>query len=258
MHIWGGGAGWFSELHRGQRLSPVPSATLSLDRHTPAQDTDTLPEATQSHCFPNVGPHTLLSLSQLSSRSGRCLHETWRCGWRQQAALASFLLLWPFAAAEIDSLSVRQGRRRLKQSTHMQGVKKSRCRCTLSVGVALLQADLLPVCRELGIGVLAYSPLGRGLLTGQLKDLSQLHPSDFRTKLSPQFEAENHKHECRAGGMEGGLLGWARPSCSRTAQSHALVTQSAAWVTVATGRYLRVAGTAPLCRVSCPCAQTLL
>lgn len=30
----------------------------------------------------------------------------------------------------------------------------------------LLQGDLLPVCRELGIGVLAYSPLGRGLLTG--------------------------------------------------------------------------------------------
>jgi aryl-alcohol dehydrogenase-like predicted oxidoreductase len=29
------------------------------------------------------------------------------------------------------------------------------------------QADLLPVCRELGIGVLAYSPLGRGLLTGR-------------------------------------------------------------------------------------------
>lgn len=29
------------------------------------------------------------------------------------------------------------------------------------------QTDLLPVCRELGIGVLAYSPLGRGLLTGE-------------------------------------------------------------------------------------------
>jgi aryl-alcohol dehydrogenase-like predicted oxidoreductase len=55
----------------------------------------------------------------------------------------------------------------------------------------LLQSDLLPVCRELGIGVLAYSPLGRGLLTGQLKDVAELDPSDFRRTASPWFEQEN-------------------------------------------------------------------
>lgn len=38
-----------------------------------------------------------------------------------------------------------------------------------------LQADLLPVCRELGIGVLAYSPLGRGLLTGVVEQPLVLH-----------------------------------------------------------------------------------
>jgi hypothetical protein len=89
---------------------------------------------------------------------------------------------------------------------------------------ALPQADLLPVCRELGIGVLAYSPLGCGLLTGQLKDLSQLHPSDFRTKMSPQFEAENHKQVCRVAGWgflgrgEGGGVGWGNEGvrCSGT------------------------------------------
>ena len=37
---------------------------------------------------------------------------------------------------------------------------------SLKLLLLLLQADLLPTCRELGIGVLAYSPLGRGLLTG--------------------------------------------------------------------------------------------
>eukprot|EP00882_Tetradesmus_deserticola_P000496 GHRQ01000547.1.p1 GENE.GHRQ01000547.1~~GHRQ01000547.1.p1 ORF type:complete len:249 (+),score=104.30 GHRQ01000547.1:743-1489(+) len=54
-----------------------------------------------------------------------------------------------------------------------------------------LEGDLLPVCRELGIGVLAYSPLGRGLLTGQLKDTSKLDPSDFRVTASPWFDGGN-------------------------------------------------------------------
>ena len=54
-----------------------------------------------------------------------------------------------------------------------------------------MQKDLLPVCRELGIGVLAYSPLGRGILTGQLRDLSKLDPSDFRRRDAPWFAQEN-------------------------------------------------------------------
>lgn len=33
----------------------------------------------------------------------------------------------------------------------------------------LLQAEIIPTLRELGIGIVAYSPLGRGFLTGQLK-----------------------------------------------------------------------------------------
>eukprot|EP00775_Hariotina_reticulata_P000921 gene921-1248_t len=54
-----------------------------------------------------------------------------------------------------------------------------------------LKVDLLPVCRELGIGVLAYSPLGRGILTGQLRDLAQLDPTDFRRTASPWFDEGN-------------------------------------------------------------------
>eukprot|EP00879_Flechtneria_rotunda_P007665 GHRR01008038.1.p1 GENE.GHRR01008038.1~~GHRR01008038.1.p1 ORF type:complete len:336 (+),score=102.28 GHRR01008038.1:619-1626(+) len=54
-----------------------------------------------------------------------------------------------------------------------------------------IEKDLLPVCRELGIGVLAYSPLGRGMLTGQIKDVSQLDPSDFRVTSAPWFQGEN-------------------------------------------------------------------
>eukprot|EP00879_Flechtneria_rotunda_P022784 GHRR01024063.1.p1 GENE.GHRR01024063.1~~GHRR01024063.1.p1 ORF type:complete len:100 (+),score=16.63 GHRR01024063.1:260-559(+) len=65
------------------------------------------------------------------------------------------------------------------------------CKCCTVICAFTLQKDLLPVCRELGIGVLAYSPLGRGMLTGQIKDVSQLDPSDFRVTSAPWFQGEN-------------------------------------------------------------------
>lgn len=45
-------------------------------------------------------------------------------------------------------------------------------------------------CRELGIGFVPFSPLGRGMLTGALKDLSKLGENDFRRGL-PRFDQEN-------------------------------------------------------------------
>lgn len=50
--------------------------------------------------------------------------------------------------------------------------------------------DILPTCRELGIGFVAYSPLGRGFLTGQIKTLDDLGQYDFR-RYSPRFQGEN-------------------------------------------------------------------
>ncbi|WP_437825909.1 aldo/keto reductase [Sorangium sp. So ce1153] len=50
--------------------------------------------------------------------------------------------------------------------------------------------DVLATCRELGIGFLAYSPLGRGFLTGQIKRFEDLDPDDFR-RHSPRFQGEN-------------------------------------------------------------------
>jgi aryl-alcohol dehydrogenase-like predicted oxidoreductase len=50
--------------------------------------------------------------------------------------------------------------------------------------------DVLGACRELGIGFLAYSPLGRGFLTGQIKRFEDLAPDDFR-RTSPRFQGEN-------------------------------------------------------------------
>jgi aryl-alcohol dehydrogenase-like predicted oxidoreductase len=50
----------------------------------------------------------------------------------------------------------------------------------------------LDVCRELGIGFVPYSPLGRGFLTGQIKSLDDLAPDDYR-RSSPRFQGENFK-----------------------------------------------------------------
>ncbi len=52
------------------------------------------------------------------------------------------------------------------------------------------EEGLLAVCRELGIGFVAYSPLGRGFLTGQIKSPEDFEPGDFR-RSSPRFQGEN-------------------------------------------------------------------
>jgi aryl-alcohol dehydrogenase-like predicted oxidoreductase len=49
---------------------------------------------------------------------------------------------------------------------------------------------ILPTCRELGIGFVPYSPLGRGFLTGRFQTPDDLDPTDFR-KFSPRFQDEN-------------------------------------------------------------------
>jgi aryl-alcohol dehydrogenase-like predicted oxidoreductase len=49
---------------------------------------------------------------------------------------------------------------------------------------------VLGVCRELGIGFVPYSPLGRGFLTGQIKRFEDLSEGDYR-RTSPRFQGEN-------------------------------------------------------------------
>jgi aryl-alcohol dehydrogenase-like predicted oxidoreductase len=50
-----------------------------------------------------------------------------------------------------------------------------------------VELEVIPTCRELGIGFMAYSPLGRGFLTGSIKSPDQLSDGDFR-KSSPRFQ----------------------------------------------------------------------
>jgi aryl-alcohol dehydrogenase-like predicted oxidoreductase len=50
--------------------------------------------------------------------------------------------------------------------------------------------EILATCRELGIGFVAYSPLGRGFLTGQFRKFEDLSADDYR-RFSPRFQGEN-------------------------------------------------------------------
>ncbi|MEP6687562.1 MAG: aldo/keto reductase [Gemmatimonadales bacterium] len=50
--------------------------------------------------------------------------------------------------------------------------------------------EVLPTCRELGIGFVAYSPLGRGFLTGRFRSIDDLPPDDYR-RQSPRFQGDN-------------------------------------------------------------------
>jgi aryl-alcohol dehydrogenase-like predicted oxidoreductase len=56
-----------------------------------------------------------------------------------------------------------------------------------------VESEILSTCRELGIGFVAYSPLGRGFLTGTIQKDTQLPDSDWR-KHAPRFQDENWKH----------------------------------------------------------------
>src|SRR3982074_420881 len=58
------------------------------------------------------------------------------------------------------------------------------------------EAEILPVVRELGIGFVAYSPLGRGFLTGQIRSIEQFGRDDFRAS-NPRFANGNFEQNLR-------------------------------------------------------------
>ena len=53
-----------------------------------------------------------------------------------------------------------------------------------------LEREIVPAARELGVGIVAYSPIGRGLLAGALTSPEELAEDDFR-RISPRFSGEN-------------------------------------------------------------------
>jgi aryl-alcohol dehydrogenase-like predicted oxidoreductase len=66
----------------------------------------------------------------------------------------------------------------------------------LSLWTRDAEAEVLPTCRELGIAFVAYSPLGRGFLTGKIKSNADLADEDFRRR-HPRFVGENLQQNVR-------------------------------------------------------------
>jgi aryl-alcohol dehydrogenase-like predicted oxidoreductase len=59
-----------------------------------------------------------------------------------------------------------------------------------------VEKEILPACRELGIGFVAYSPLGRGFLTGRFKGSSDFAAEDSRPTF-PRFQGDNFAHNLK-------------------------------------------------------------
>lgn len=59
-----------------------------------------------------------------------------------------------------------------------------------------VEQEILPVLRELGIGLIPYSPLGHGFLTGAFRSLDSLDAADWR-RNNPRFIGDNHTHNLR-------------------------------------------------------------
>jgi len=56
-----------------------------------------------------------------------------------------------------------------------------------------VEEEILPLCEELGIGFVAYSPLGRGMLTGNVTDIEAMRVGDARRNM-PRFQGDNLRH----------------------------------------------------------------
>ncbi|MCV6598662.1 MAG: aldo/keto reductase [Mangrovicoccus sp.] len=74
-----------------------------------------------------------------------------------------------------------------------------------------VEKEVLPACRELGIGFVPYSPLGRGFLTGRFQDGQEFEEGDFRASL-PRFQAEAVRSNKRISDLVRGIA--ARVECS--------------------------------------------
>ena len=68
------------------------------------------------------------------------------------------------------------------------------------------EAEILPTCRELGIGFVAYSPLGRGFLSGRFASPDELAQDDFR-RTQPRFQGENLEANARIVAKLGEIAG---------------------------------------------------
>ena len=76
----------------------------------------------------------------------------------------------------------------------MPFIRSRRFRPNTRCGAAIPKTDLLETCAELGIAFVAYSPLGRGFLTGTIRSAADLQAGDWRLQTQPRFQSDNLQH----------------------------------------------------------------
>ena len=98
---------------------------------------------------------------------------------------------WPsWCARARCAISGCRRRHRPRSDGRMPSTRSRRCRPSIRCGAATPRTEILPTVRELGIGFVAYSPLGRGFLTGQIRSPEDLDADDWR-RQAPRFQGEN-------------------------------------------------------------------
>lgn len=111
-----------------------------------------------------------------------------------------------------------------------------------------LEDGMLAACRELGVALVPYSPLGRGMLSGQIRSMDDLAANDFR-RLTPRFQGENFRRNLDVVDQLT-VLAQAR-GC--TAAQLAL-----AWVLAQGDDIIPIPGTRDLARLHANCAATTI
>ena len=111
-----------------------------------------------------------------------------------------------------------------------------------------VEKEILPLCRKLGIGFVAYSPLGRGFLTGKYASTNSLAAGDFRLS-NPRFQGENLKRNAA-------LL----PILQEMAASHGCTPAqlALAWLLQRYERLIAIPGTRSVSRLEENCAAAAI
>ena len=93
-------------------------------------------------------------------------------------------------AGKVQSPRPQRGGARRRSGAPTPSTRSRRCRPSTRSSPGEPEAEIIPTCRELGIGFVAYSPLGRGFLSGRFSHPDELAEDDFR-RTQPRFQGEN-------------------------------------------------------------------
>ena len=121
---------------------------------------------------------TASTCSTSTASTGRCRSRRWRARWAS----------WCGRARCASSASPRRARRPSAAPTPC--TRSRRCRASTRCGSATWRRTSSRCLRELGIGLVPFSPLGRGFLTGEVQRAEEYPEGDFR-RNDPRFQGEN-------------------------------------------------------------------